>query len=89
MWADAWSPDSGDSNLFTAHFGALLSDALITVPGAVPVFRSAEALDHFSVWLPGQLFEFFPFHKTQKMLLHRDGESLVQLYDDVVRDCAA
>ena len=84
MWADDWSPQEGNIKLFTAHFGVLFSQALMAASGTVPIFRSVDSLDHFSVWMPSFLLEVFPFHKTHKTLLHRDGESLGQVYEEVV-----
>jgi hypothetical protein len=89
MWADGWSPEAGDIRLFTAHFGALFSQALLGVAGSVPAFRSTDTLDHFSVWSPTLLLEVFPFHKTHKALVHREGESLFQVYAEFIRHRAA
>jgi hypothetical protein len=89
MWADGWSPQAGNIGLFTAHFGALFSQALLGVTGSVAVFRSTDTLDHFSVWSPTLLLEVFPFHKTHKALIHREGESLFQVYAQFVRHSAA
>ena len=89
MWSQGWSPETGNVKLFTAHFGVLFSQALLAITGSVPVFRSVDTLDHYSICVPSFPFEVFPFHKTYKALVDGEGESLSQMYAEFERHSVA
>lgn len=80
MWADEWSPEAGDIRLFTMDFGSLLAEALLRLPGAVPVFRGPRVFFDMSVWFPALEIEYFPLHKAGKALAVAEGESVAQLF---------
>lgn len=80
MWSTGWNPHEGDLNLFATHFGALLYDAMANL-SMKQIFRSREVADHHSLWDTETCTEYFPFHKTAKCLLNRQGESMLQMYD--------
>lgn len=76
MWAEGWSPDAGDVNLFARDIGVLLTNAVRAGLGGVLLLRSLSDLSHASLWWSQSRIEAFPFHKAYKRLLRRDGESL-------------
>ncbi len=80
MWANEWSPEVGDIRLFTMDVGALLAEALMRLPAAVPVFRAPRVFFDMSVWFAARRIEYFPLHKVGKALAVSEGESVAQLF---------
>lgn len=78
MWKEGWDLRSGDINLFTRDFGALLMDVLLGESSGHSIFRSTSDLSSASVYWPHSRLEAFPFHKAFKCLTSEDGESLSQ-----------
>ena len=76
MWNEGWDPDTGNIDLFTTDFGALLANSIAKDFEGTPVFRSVTDLTHMSVWWPVERIEAFPFHKVFKRLCSREGEGL-------------
>jgi hypothetical protein len=76
MWAESWNPQKANINLFTTDFGCVLIDALKSMLPGCLVLRSETDLSHTSLWWAKAKVEAFPFHKTYKRFLKRDGESL-------------
>ena len=85
IWADEWSPEVGDIRLFTMDLGSLLAEALIRLPGAVPVFRVPRVFFDMSVWFPAPRIEYFPLHKVGKALAGAESESVAQLFRSAAR----
>ncbi len=85
MWTEGWDPQLGDVNLFARDFGALTMDALLRETSGHAIFRSSTDLSNASVYWPQSLIEAFPFHKAQKCLMTRDGESFSQFFRGVVQ----
>lgn len=80
MWADGWSPEHGNLDLFATDFGAIFAEALLRLPEMKLIMRSADDLNHLSVWSERSKAEYFPLHKVVKCLRSQNGESLSQLF---------
>jgi hypothetical protein len=81
MWDEGWSPEQGDTNLFTRDFGCLLMMCLTDALGGEQIFRSTTDLSHASIFWREQKLEAFPFHRVYKRLSNREGDSLVFFFD--------
>jgi hypothetical protein len=83
MWGSGWDPEIGNVELFTRDFGLILIEAILELEGGKLIFRSKDNALHWSIFWPGAEIEAFPFHRTLKCMLHREGESMTCFVNDL------
>ena len=89
MWNSGWNPQGGTLNLFTRDFGCVLTKSILTRLGGVLIFRSREDVSHLSILWASSKFEAFPFHKVQKCLHRRTGETMASFMDGIAKQVSS
>lgn len=89
MWNSGWDPQGGNVNLFTRDFGFVLTKSILVLLGGVLIFRSTEDVSHLSILWASSKFEAFPFHKVQKCLHRRTGETMASFMDGIAKQVSS
>jgi hypothetical protein len=89
MWDSGWNPQGGNVNLFTRDFGCVLTKSILALLGGVLIFRSREDVSHLSILWASSKFEAFPFHKVQKCLHSRYGETMASFMDGIAKQISS
>ena len=83
MWKDDWNPKKGNLNLFSTHFGSILTKIIVKEIGGQIYLRDIQNLLHLSVFFDNRNIEIFPFHKIYKRLNDEEGDDLIYYYKSI------